>query len=351
MPADSTHDDDVARGLEECLRRIARRGDLRLAGRLQRLAGGFDTGTFAFELDGAPPELSGRLVLRLFRTPAHVNRARVEAAVHRAAAAGGHRVPNVPVDCDGYLILGRPFFVMERAPGTSLGEAMADPAVAAAMPRMLADIHAGLHSMPSSRLVRALTQAGADISRLTPFRLLDDIHRWVEVPALKDLRPVAGWLDRHRPEPPANPSICHGDLHEWNVMVVGPEVTAIIDWANVALGHPEFDVAFTGFALSIGPIEGGEADDPRMRERTDRAVEEYVAAYRERRPLDDALVAYYTVLRAAHALARVALAHAGRELPGAAPDGYAWAHPVLLKAIAGAVHAGTGIPVALPDPA
>jgi len=140
--------------------------------------------------------------------------------------------------------------------GAALEEAIADPDVLAAVPRMLARIQAGLHSLPSSRLVEALTEAGADASNLTPFRLLDDILRWAETTGLEDLRPLAGWLDQHRPEPPESPAICHGDFHPGNVMVDGGEVTGVIDWANVMLGHAEFDVAFTRFALSIGPIEG-----------------------------------------------------------------------------------------------
>ena len=325
--------------------------ELRLAGGLERLTGGFDTGMYAFELDNAPAELSGRLVLRLFRDPRHVNRARVEAAVHRTAAAGGHRVPRVPLDSDGYSILGRPFLVMEYVPGTALVEVVADPDIAAAAPRMLAGIQAGLHSLPASGLVEALTESGVDVSKLTPFHLLDDIDRWIEAAGLENLRPVARWLHRNRPEPPEAPAICHGDFHPGNVMVDGREVTGVIDWSNVLLGHPEFDVAFTRFALSIGPIEGPDALDEGLRALIDRLVQEYVAAYRERRALDDALISYYTVLRAAHAFTRIAVARAGSDLPDAAPDGYAWSHPVLLKAIGDAIHAGTGVRAVLPDPA
>lgn len=351
MTATRSYEDDIARGLEDCLRRITGRQELRVAGDLRRLTGGFDTEVFAFELDNAPAELSGGLVLRLFRAARDAGRARVEEAVHRAAVAGGHRVPRVPVQCAGQLILGRPFFVMERVPGTTMLQSFEDPALAAAAPRLLARIQAGLHSLASSDLVASLMADGVDPSHLTPFRLLDDIHRLIDSAELGDLKPIASWLDLHRPEPPEDPVVCHGDFHPGNVMINGGEVTGVIDWGNVMLGHPEYDVATTRLCISIGPTEGPAASDANIRELIDRAVEEYVAAYRERRPLDDELLSYYTVLRAGHALSKVAAARTGRDVSGVAHDGYAWALPVLLKAVGEAVHAGTGVRVVLPDPA
>lgn len=343
-----TPGDGVARELEDCLRRITGCGELRVAGSLQRLTGGFDTEIFAFALDNAPADLSGGLVLRLFREPGDAGRARVEAAIHHAAA-GRHRVPRMPVDSEGHLILGRPFIVMERVPGTALDKAIADPGVLAAAPALLARAQAGLHSLPSSRLVKALTDAGIDASRLSPFRMLNVIHRLAPIAGLESLVPVARWLDEHRPGQPEDPAICHGDFHPGNVIVDGGEVTGIIDWANVALGHAEFDVALTRLVISIGPLEG--VPDEGLRELIDRAVAEYVAVYREQRPLDDELLTYYTVLRAAHALTKVAAARTGRDVPGAAHEGYAWALPVLLTAVIDAIRAETGIRVALPEDA
>jgi len=349
MTASPAPEDDMARSLEDCLRRMTGHADLRLLGGLQRLTGGFDTEIFAFELDSAPADLTGGLVLRLFREPRDAGRARVEEVVHRAAAAGGHRVPRVPVDCGGHRILGRPFFVMERVSGTTLAEAIADPEILAAAPGLLAGVQAGLHSLSSSALVAALTEAGIDTTRLTPFRMLDHAHHLIESAALEDLRPLAIWLDQHRPEPPGDPVICHGDFHPGNVMVDGTDVTGVIDWANVSLGHAESDVALTRLAISIGPIDGSMDQD--LRTLINRLMAEYMAAYRERRPLDDGLLSYYSVLRAAHALTKVAAARTGNDVPGAAHEGYAWAHPALLGAITELIRTETGIRVVLPDPA
>ena len=336
----------IGRGLVECLRDITGRPEIRLAGGLQRLTGGFDTSVYAFDLENAPADLSGRLVLRLFRSPGDVSRARFEAAVHKAAAAARSLpipIPRMPVESDGYSILGRPFIVMDFVPGVMLVEALADPAVLAAAPRLLAQVQADLHSLPSTGFVQILTSAGIDPARRSPLKLVDHVRRRVDVRALDELRPLADWLDEHRPTLPENPAICHGDLHPANVMVEGTRVTGVIDWANVVLGHPEFDVACTRLILSIGPMEGPEVHDDGVRELIDKAVDEYLIRYRQHRLLDDALLSFYTVVRAASAFTRVALADARVDAPDAAPDGYAWRHPVLQRALVGAIDRETGL--------
>src|SRR4029450_7524103 len=48
---------------------------------------------FAFALRGAPPELSGPLILRLYRRETDASRAAAEAAIHRTVAALGYPCP------------------------------------------------------------------------------------------------------------------------------------------------------------------------------------------------------------------------------------------------------------------
>jgi hypothetical protein len=80
--------------------------------------------------------------------------------------------------------------------------------------------------------VEAMTEDVALLQRMTP-ELRD---RWLTAaPALAEacLR-----LDRLGP----GPTLVHGDLHPWNV-VLGPGVVRVFDWTDAAVSHPFVDLA------------------------------------------------------------------------------------------------------------
>ncbi|WP_180970167.1 phosphotransferase family protein [Deinococcus planocerae] len=52
---------------------------------------------------------------------------------------------------------------------------------------------------------------------------------------------------------PASPSWLHLDYHPFNVLVEGGQVSAVLDWENVALGDARLDVARTLSILSADP--------------------------------------------------------------------------------------------------
>ena len=62
-----------------------------------RLMGGFDTLVYAFRLAGAPTDLAGPLVLRVFPGPGGVGQASKEAIFQNAVASSGFPVPKVIV--------------------------------------------------------------------------------------------------------------------------------------------------------------------------------------------------------------------------------------------------------------
>src|SRR5262249_61516588 len=81
-----------------------------------RILGGFDTFIYGFSLRGAPGHLSGRLILRLYRTDTDPRQACFESTLQNVLAAGGY--PSPP----GFLVggagggLGPAFVVMPRGP-------------------------------------------------------------------------------------------------------------------------------------------------------------------------------------------------------------------------------------------
>jgi aminoglycoside phosphotransferase (APT) family kinase protein len=342
MVSQADHEGRIAAALEANLRRATGQA-LRLGAGLERLTGGFDTETYGFRLEGAHA-LSGDLVLRLFRGARESGRVRSEAAIQNQVARG-YPVPRVPIDTVGWTIMGKPYLIMRRLPGRSLLDSLADSSVTAELAGaagvLLGTAQAQLHNLPADEAMRALTRF--DHSTWTPHRLLADIQQLAEVTGEPLLVELAHWLDERWPAAPATPSLCHGDFHPGNVLVEDMRLTGVIDWTNFASGHPEFDVAITRLILSIGLV--AEDDRPIVTE----LLRGHEQAYQVVRSVDSALVRYYTVLRAARAMARIVAAQHGAELRGAAPDGYAWSQPRPYAAIRKVIRDETGL--GAPEPA
>ena len=327
----------------EAFLRLKLGDEVSLAGGLERLRGGFDTDTYAFDVENAPAGIPGELVLRLFRSAGESGRVVVESTIQNAAHAAGHPVPEVPVDSVGHLLIGRPFIVMERLPGTTLGSLLEDQAVFMKLPGLMADLQIGLHRIKSTDLRKRLAAAGIDIENMSPVAMLKRITALAESNGAVDLIAVNSWLVDRWPAQPADPVICHGDFHPNNILVADGEVTGLIDWGNVKFTHPEFDVAITRMIMSIGPLEETAVPPEELQGMIDWATSEYLAAYRSHQPIDDDLLRYYSALRVAHAYARVIAAKRGADLPYVAHDGYAWAHPVLFAVIRNILEKSTGV--------
>jgi aminoglycoside phosphotransferase (APT) family kinase protein len=107
--------------------------------------------------------------------------------------------------------------------------------------------------------------------------------------------------------PGGAPVICHGDFHPQNILVEGRRVTGVLDWPNVLVAAPAFDVASTLNILRFVPA-GLTSLPVVLRWLSGVAqpllVRRYLAAYRRRRAIDDAQLAYYGVAAALRALVR-----------------------------------------------
>lgn len=182
------------------------------------------------------------------------------------------RVPAVAGVCTDDGVLGVPFFLMERAPGVVIRDALPDflsgPGgrnarrdVGTALPRVLGAIH--------SVDWRPFVEAG--IGRPSGY-LERQLRRWegqregirAAVAAaggaareLPDYDVVRDWLRAHLPEE-SEPAVVHGDYKLDNVIVEpraglagvagGARVSAVVDWEMATVGDPRADL---GYLLSF----------------------------------------------------------------------------------------------------
>lgn len=334
---------NLAEGITQFLR--AKVGpSVGIAGDLTRLQGGFDTDTYSFSVENAPLDLPKHLVLRHFKHAREAPRVIRESAIQNAAASGGHAVPSVPIDSSGELLDGRPFLLMERLPGTNLGELlMTDQTYIQKFPLVMAKLQAGLHRLDTTKLRAHLDASGVDLESMKPTRMLQTITTIAEATGLPDLVELSQWLTENFPAQPENPAIIHGDLHPLNILMHEGKVSGLIDWATSMFTHPEYDIAVSRTILSIGPPEDIGIPKDELTKMLLWGESEYMKECHALQTLDDALIDYYAVFRITHAYAKVLGHKYGVNLPQVDNDGYAWDRPDMYDFVKKLVGETTGI--------
>jgi aminoglycoside phosphotransferase (APT) family kinase protein len=207
---------------------------------LHRLSGGASRETWSFaSVDG-----SGRRHPRILQVQLPVPGGQggpgmeSEAALLRAAAAGGVPVPHLVLDGDAEAGLGRAFLVTDLVEGETIPRrllrddtyAAARAALAAQCGEALAQIHR----------IDPEVAPGLDRSdRLVRFRgvldLLGDPHPTFEL-ALR-------WLEANRP-PAGTPTVVHGDFRLGNLLVDSTGLRAVLDWELAHIGDPLEDLGW-----------------------------------------------------------------------------------------------------------
>jgi aminoglycoside phosphotransferase (APT) family kinase protein len=124
----------------------------------------------------------------------------------------------------------------------------------------------------------------------------------IPVPAeLEHLRGFA--LDRLEGLPDGD-VICHGDYHPGNI-IDGKNGPMIIDWPNVSRGDGDADFARSMLTLRIGDPPPGTSPVVLFLAKFARGllIWAYRRAYLRRRPVDAAVLAQWTIVRAADRMA------------------------------------------------
>jgi aminoglycoside phosphotransferase (APT) family kinase protein len=312
---------DLDSALLEVIGARCGRRDLAFARRPESVTGGYWAEIFFFSLAAPPRGFAGELVLR--RMPDRP-RARVEIAVHRAAAELGFPTPRVRATGSDEL-LGSAFLIMDRVTGATFAETrgLAERVRRIrAMPRLLAESQARLHALPVEPLVARLRERGVDPAELSVGALLGDLGAQIRALGMRELLEALAWLERTRPCE-RRVTLCHGDVHPNNLIVDADGSWTLIDWTNARLAEPEFDVAYTAELLELAPVDVPRALRPLVQLGLRRGSRQFQSAYAAVVELDPRRVRWYQALYRLQILVRVEADRAA--LPGARP--FPSAHP------------------------
>jgi len=348
---------EVTSGLLAYLRTALRDDRLSFAEPPARITGGFDTLIYGFQLNGAPEELSGPLILRIFRENPKVpvggqKRARFEAAVHSAVVGLGYPAPRVLRVSATTVNLAGAFLIMERLPGRIMLESFFKPSpLLFRLHSILANSQVRLHALDPEPLLRAIEAEGFSRGMVNFEEKWNQIQRHIDRLSLEGLQPGLRWLEAHRPAEPEDKVICHGDFHPLNILMVGRVVSGVIDWPNVTIADPAYDVGATLALFGQGPL-----DLPDFLQKIVAALRRlmlwgYFRAYQRQRHLNPKAVRYYEALRLLGFLTESSehrLADAGIIERPAKPT--AFAAPHVIKGIISRFRQITGTTLTVPPP-
>ncbi len=267
------------------------------------ISGGYDTRIFAFRLTGATGMWSRPLILRLLGPQHDPARALRERAIQNTVASLGYPAPRVLAASADPAVLGGAFLVMERLPGRLLLEVRW-----VGVASVLVETQQRLHALDAAPLLEAMDRAGGR-DAVTFDGLLAQLQSRIVRRSLDGLRGAMEWLTEHRPPAPERPVICHGDLHPQNILMAGGAVTGVIDWPNVVVADPAYDVASTRIILGLVPLTLSAMPAPvRALVRLVRPVllARHLAGYRRHRPIDPRAFAYYEAASCMRPLVRAA---------------------------------------------
>lgn len=282
-------------------------------------------------------------------SPAHdPRRALRERAIQNTLGGQGYPAPRVLAASADPGPLGAGFLVMERAPGRSLLEARR-----VGVGRMLAEMQARLHALSPEPLLRALddegrASGGFDRDAVAFERHLRTLERQIGRAGLDGLARGMRWLLDRRP-PPAATAICHGDFHPQNLLIADDRVTAVLDWPNVVVTEPEYDVAatrtlLTAVPIAMLPVPAGLR--PVVAALRHILVARYLTMYRRLRPLEPARLPYFEAAACMRGLVRVG---AERAAAGARPLS-ALDASTFGERLAARFTRVSGVPVSVPPP-
>ncbi len=322
------------------------RPGLTLRGPLVPINGGYYAKTYGLAFDAAPPELDRPLILRVMPDEHH---AAHEIAIQRSVAIQGYPAPTVHLADATDATLGRPFILMDRAEGQpllanlDLRRALATlPRILSTLPAVLAEQLGALHRLDPVPTRHALATAGVLDAVDTNAALLKPLSNSPGVARVSGLRDALEWLHANE-QPTRRAVVCHGDLHPLNILAIGTNVTAVIDWTGARLADPAYDVACTAVLLAQAPLAAPAAVQPVLRAIGRSLSRRFVSQYRRHNELDADQLRWYEAWQCTRSLAEVA----NWRLTDHTTDG---THPFETSAdgIRRQLQQATGIDVALP---
>lgn len=258
---------------------------LGVAGSPEPLTGGFWAQMWRVRVTGQPDPMPAEVVVRF---APHRAMGAKEAEVQRSVAELGLRTPRVWLSTAATPPVDGWWEVMDLAPGAPSLAGLEGAAVlrrapwlVRTLPVQLAEIMASLHRLDPRPVTDAVRLAAPEVAWTVP-EVVGQLRLGAEAIGRSD---VAAALDQLAARTPAaaDPVVCHGDLHPFNVLADADGLT-LLDWTAALLAEPSFDIALTELLLANPPLPLPAPLAPVLRAAGRLLARRFVTAYRRANP-------------------------------------------------------------------
>jgi aminoglycoside phosphotransferase (APT) family kinase protein len=222
---------------------------------LARISDGWENDVYSFALEYE--QVDGRqredLILRIYPGDDAPQKSAREFDAMKQLYTVGYPVPQVlQLEADGAL-LGKPFVIMERIVGRSMG-AIADESP---MQRklelltLLCKLFVNLHALEWRSFAEEAVRSDAPPLSAALSDMLTEWQSYVRGLQITAFDPVFDWLQAQLADVEfGQPSVLHMDYHPYNILMREDGAAFVIDWGAVMVSDYRIDLAWTLLLMS-----------------------------------------------------------------------------------------------------
>jgi len=222
---------------------------------LARISDGWETYVYSFAVEHgqAGKRVRRDLILRMYPGEDAVGKSAREFSAMGKLHQLGYPVPKVIRLEQDSALLGKPFVVMEKIDGRSMG-AISDTSpmqrkleLLTLFCRMFADLHA----LDWRRFALDPSLHGVQRPDETMRHQLSYWQGYTHALQSTAFDPVFAWLRERLPDVQSySPSVIHMDFHPYNILLREDGAAFVIDWTNVDVSDYRFDLSWTLLLMS-----------------------------------------------------------------------------------------------------
>lgn len=223
-----------------------------------RISEGWETEIYSFDVlfESGGEHRRELLILRIFPGQGAGPQAAMEFNAMKRLHGVGYPVPAVLLVGGEDSPFGKPFILMERIDGKTLWSFMFQPETK--NKQQLLDQFCGLVVQLHNHDWRAVAVDTFDYDEKDPYQFVDQWLQsaWDQLERLElnSFDDTFKWLqDRRDSVPCTRPAVIHYDFHPNNILIKEDGSAVVIDWSNIDISDPRFDLAWT--MLLVGSYE------------------------------------------------------------------------------------------------